>query len=86
MAKLTESEYQAQKPKSSSTSNESAPAKPNRELDEQYRSLCKTSVVSAVFAVFAILTVLLIVLVPELGLMAAMIAAFWSCFRIDREI
>ena len=84
MAKLTETEYEAAR-SAKPGANPYQPARTSESgdpLDEQYRSICKTAVVSAVFAVFACLTVLLIFLVPELGLMAAMIAIFGVAFGV----
>ncbi len=80
MAKLTESEYRAAQESKSGNPYEPAKKSSPDGLNEQYRSICKTAVVSAVFTVFALLTLLLIILIPELGLMAAMIAIFGVAF------
>ena len=76
MAKLSESEYQK-------AQNTSMKSNKSEQLDDQYKSICKTSIVCAVFACLSVMTLSMVLLLAELGgLLAAIIAVFGFGFGL----
>ncbi len=83
MARLTETDYRAaQEQYSEARQNNHIETACSDELQNLYRSICKTAIVAITLAIFASLILPIIFLIPELGLLAAAVAFLGVVFGL----